>query len=390
MSLPFEGKFTLGVEEEFQIVHAETRELRSYISRLIEDGKSLLFERVRPELHRSVVEVGTSICTDVAAVRRELNQLRWDLADLAARGGMRIVAASTHPFSDWRHQEVSEGPRYAAIIEEIQDIARANLIFGLHIHVGMPDKETAIALYNQVRYFLPHLLALTTSSPFWLGRATGLMSYRTEIFKRFPRTGIPETFDSYSHFEQLIDLLVKTGCIDNGKKIWWDVRPHYAFNTVEVRICDMPTRLDHTIAIVALVQALMAKLYMLHRRNMSWRTYPSGLIEENKWRAARYGIRGKLIDFAESRERPYRDLLMELVYFVRDAAEVLGTQHELDGVFNILDEGTSAERQLEVYKESGGDVRAVVDWLIEETMKGIVEPSREDDDGSDRPGSIEC
>jgi carboxylate-amine ligase len=371
-SAPFDGQFTLGVEEEFQLVNAESRALYSYISRLLEDGKSLLRERVRPELHQSVVEVGTNVCPDVASVHRELTELRCDLSSLAARGGMRIVAASTHPFSDWRAQDIVDQPRYQELIEEIQDIARANLIFGLHIHVGIRDKETAIALTNQVRYFLPHILALTTSSPLWIGRATGLMSVRSEMFRRFPRTGIPDVFDSFSHFKDFVDLLVKTGCIDNGKSIWWDVRPHHVYDTVEIRICDMPTRLDHTITIVALVQALMAKLYTLYRKNQAWRTYSRSLIEENKWRAARWGIRGKLI---ESRERPFAELAEELVELVREPAEIFGTEPEIEGVFKILKEGTSAERQLEVFRDSNGDPKAVVDWLIQETMRGVVPPA---------------
>jgi len=371
---PFDGQFTLGVEEEFQLVKADTGELYSYISRLLEDGKSLLRERVRSEMHQSVVEVGTNVCPDVAAVRAELTELRCDLSELAAKGGMRIIAASTHPFSDWRQQEIVDQPRYHEIVEEIQDIARANLIFGLHIHVGIHDKEAAIALTNQVRYFLPHILALTTSSPLWIGRNTGLMSHRTEVFKRFPRTGIPDVFDSYSHFKDFVDLLVKTGCIDNGKKIWWDVRPHHVYDTVEIRICDMPTRLEHTVTIVALVQALMAKLYMLYRKNMAWRTYSRGLIEENKWRAARWGIKGKLIDFGESRERPFPELAKELINFVREPAEIFGTEEEVAGVFGILKEGTSADRQVEILRQTNGNNKAVVDWLVQETMRGVVPP----------------
>lgn len=365
-----DGQFTLGVEEEYQIVDPETRELRSYISRLLEDGKSVLRERVRMEMHQSVVEVGTDVCKSVAEVRRELVEMRTELDRIARRGGLRIVAASTHPFSDWKTQEISPNQRYYTIVEDLQDVARANLIFGLHVHVGVKDKEMAIALQNEVRYFLPHLLSLTTSSPFWLGRRSGLMSTRSQIFKRFPRTGIPDAFESYAQFQSFVNLLIKTGCIDDGKKIWWDVRAHHIFDTVEVRICDMPTRMDHTITIVALIQALMAKLYLMHRRNTSWRTYSRSLIEENKWRAVRFGSDAKLIDFGRQEERPFVDLIEELVDFVDEAAGIFGTKDEVRKAIDIAKNGTSAHRQIEAFEKTK-DMKDVVDWLIQETMHGL-------------------
>jgi carboxylate-amine ligase len=371
-----DGQFTLGVEEEYQIVHPESRELRSYVSRLIEDGHSVLTERVRPEMHQSMVEVGTSICKDVGEVRKELVFMRKELQNLAAKGGLCVVAASTHPFSDWKVQDITDRDRYHGLIEELQDVARANLIFGLHVHVGIKDKEDAIALANQVRYFLPHLLALTTSSPLWLGRNTGLASIRSEIFKRFPRTGIPDEFPTYSSFTDFVGTLVKTGCIDNAKKIWWDVRVHPIFETVEIRVCDMPTNINHTMAVVALVQALMAKLYLLRRQNVCWRPYSRMLIEENKWRAVRYGIAGKLLDLGKQTEVPVPDLVAELVELVDDAAKLLGTQDEVRKVERILKEGTSAQRQVEVYRRSNGDPKAVVDWLIRETMNGLDDPNQ--------------
>lgn len=367
-----DGQFTLGVEEEFQIVHPETRELRSYVSKLLEErDKTVLRERVRAEMHQSMVETGTGICQNIGDVRRELIELRTELDYLARKGGLRIVAASTHPFSDWKTQEITPRERYNNLVEELQDVARANLIFGLHVHVGIKEKEVAMVLANQVRYFLPHLLTLTTSSPFWLGRHTGLKSTRSEIFKRFPRTGIPGEFPSYKAFEDFVELLVKTGCIDNAKKIWWDVRVHPFFDTVEIRVCDMPTRIDHTIAIVALIQALMAQLYLLYRKNMAWRSYSSALIEENKWRAVRWGLDGKLIDFGKQTEVPVRHLIGELLDFVDEAAGLLGTRDELKGIQNILKEGTSADWQLDVWRRSGGDTKAVVDFLIKETMEGL-------------------
>lgn len=367
-----DGQFTLGVEEEFQIVHPGTRELHSYVSKLLEEGtpeSAVLRERVRPEMHQSVVETGTGICRDIRQVRSEITELRANLMGLAKKGGLRIVAAGTHPISDWKKQEITDGERYKGIVDDLQDVARANLVFGLHVHVGIHDKEVAMVLANQVRYFLPHILALSTSSPFWLGRDSGLKSIRSEIFKRFPRTGIPETFDSYAAFASYVDLLVKTGCIDNAKKIWWDVRAHPFFDTVEIRVCDMTTRIDDTIAIAALIQAIMGKLYLLYRRNLGFRNYKSALIEENKWRAVRYGLDGQLIDFGKRIQLPTRDLIVELLDFVAEAADIFRSHDELDRIRKILAEGTSADRQLRIFRETN-DLNAVVDDLIEQSTLG--------------------
>jgi carboxylate-amine ligase len=367
-----DGQFTLGIEEEFQIVHAETRELRSYVSQLLEEGRqnALLRERVRPEMHQSVVETGTGICRDIKQARAEVTELRGSLRDLAKKEGLRIVAAGTHPFSDWKKQDITDGDRYKGIVEDLQDVARANLIFGLHVHVGLKDKEVAMALANQVRYFLPHILALSTSSPFWLGRSTGLKSIRSEIFKRFPRTGIPGRWDSYQQFQAYVDLLVKTGCIDNAKKIWWDVRAHPFFDTVEIRICDMTTRIDDTVAMAALIQAVMGKLYLLYRRNLGFREYSRELIEENKWRAVRYGLDGQLIDFGKREQVPVRVLIGELLEFVQEAAEIFQSQDDLERIRELLRDGASADRQLAVFAKSGGSFNAVVDDLIEQSIIG--------------------
>ena len=367
-----DGQFTLGVEEEFQIVHAETRELRSYVSQLLEEGKkhAILRERVRPEMHQSVVETGTGICRDIKQARDEITELRQTLVTLAKKDNLRIVAAGTHPFSDWKKQDITDGERYKVIVEDLQDVARANLIFGLHVHVGIKDRDVAMALANQVRYFLPHILALSTSSPFWLGRDSGLKSIRSEIFKRFPRTGIPGHFDSYAQFQQYVDLLVKTGCMDNAKKIWWDVRAHPFFDTVEVRVCDMTTRLDDTVAITALIQALMGKLYLLYRRNLGFREYRRELIEENKWRAVRYGLDGSLIDFGKMEQVPVRALIGELLDFCEETSEIFGSQHELERIRTILKEGTSADRQLKVFAKTQS-YEAVVDDLIEQSSLGL-------------------
>ena len=367
-------KFTLGIEEEFQIVDPVTRELRSHVSQMLADGKMLLQEHIKesikPEMHKSVVEVGTGICANIDEARKSVLELRQGLHQLASKSGLRIVGAGTHPFSDWRAQEIMEHERYKMIVDEMGDIARANLIFGLHVHIGIEDLETAIALMNQMRYFLPHILALSTSSPFWLGRNTGLKSVRATIFKRFPRTGIPDYFNSWADFENFIGTLIKTGCIDNGKKIWWDIRPHAFFNTLEVRICDLPTRLEETIAIAALIQATVVTLYNLRERNLSFNIYRPTLVEENKWRAARYGVRGKMIDFGKQQEIDYQDLMYEYIRFVDEAVDALGSRHAINYIHKILQEGTSADRQLAVYEKSGGDLKAVVDYLIKDTMDG--------------------
>lgn len=282
---------------------------------------------------------------------------------------MRIVAAGTHPFSDWKTQEITNRERYHNVVEDLQDIARANLVFGLHVHVGIKDKEVGMALANQVRYFLPHILALSTSSPFWIGRSTGLKSTRSEIFKRFPRTGIPGHFESYKSFESFVELLVNSGCIDNAKKIWWDVRCHPFFDTVEVRICDMTTRIDDTLAIAALIQGVMGKLYLLYRRNQAWREYSHMLIEENKWRAVRYGLEGQLIDFGKREQVPTKVLVAELLDFISEAADIFHTQDDLDRIRTLCQEGTSADRQLRVMKETGS-LKAVVDDLAAQTIMG--------------------
>jgi glutamate---cysteine ligase / carboxylate-amine ligase len=366
-----DGQFTLGIEEEFQIVHPETRELHSYVSQLLEGGQghSILRERVRPEMHQSVVETGTGICRDIRQARAEICELRGSLQALAKKGGLRIVAAGTHPFSDWKKQEITDGDRYKGLVEDLQDVARANLIFGLHVHVGIKDREVAMALANQIRYFLPHILALSTSSPFWLGRATGLKSTRSEIFKRFPRTGIPSFFPSYAAFQKYVDLLIKTGCIDNAKKIWWDVRAHPFFDTVEIRVCDMTTRIDDTVAMAALIQAVMGKLYLLYKKNLGFREYARELIEENKWRAVRYGLDGQLIDFGKQEQVPVRHLVGELLEFCAEPAEIFGLAAEFDRIRDILREGTSADRQLGIYAKAQ-NFHDVVDDLIDQSMIG--------------------
>jgi carboxylate-amine ligase len=366
-------RFTIGVEEEFQIIDPTTCELRSHVMQLVSAASPSIVEQVKHEMHQSIVETGTKICESVSELRIEMHRTRGELVAAAERADLQVAAAGTHPFSSWIDQVITPGERYQNIVEELQQLARSLLIFGMHVHVAMPDKQTTIDMMNMVRYFLPHLLALSTSSPFWMGRDTGLKSYRTTVFRRFPRTGVPEQFESWSAYENFINLLVRLNCIDNGKKIWWDVRPHPTFGTLEFRMFDVITKVEEAVAIAALTQAIVVKLHKLYKRNMSYRNYGRALIEENKWRAARYGIEGKLIDFGKEAEVPMRELAAELLEFVDDVVDELGSRSAVEYVHTILNEGTSAERQLRVYQQTG-DLKAVVRHLVEETRGGLTHP----------------
>jgi carboxylate-amine ligase len=363
-------QFTLGIEEEFQIVDPQTRQLRSHVSEMLEEGQMLLGEQIKPEMIQSQIEVGTGVCKNIQEARADITRLRSIIASLAAKNGLKIIAASTHPISRWQDQKIFDDERYELLIQELQTVARSLLIFGLHVHVGVADRDRQIHIMNASRYFLPHVLALSTSSPFWMGHNTGLKSYRSEIFKQFPRTDIPDHFDSYSGFQRYIELLVKTGCIDNGKKIWWDARPHPFFPTIEFRVCDIPTRVDDTIAIAALFQAIVAKLDKLIEKNLGFRLYRRMLIQENKWRAVRWGLDGKMIDFGKQKEVPARDLIRELLDFVDDVLDNLGSRKEVEHIHTILERGTSADEQLRVYSETN-DLNQVVDRLIEVTTENV-------------------
>lgn len=362
--------FTLGVEEEYQVVDLTTKELCSHEQKIVEAANRVLEDQVKAEMHQAVVEVGTNICADIQQARAEVTHLRKTVSNIARSLGFGIGAAGTHPFSMWQTQLITEHPRYNEIVNELQDAARSNLIFGLHVHVGMPDKEMAIHIANSVRYFLPHIYALSTNSPFWEGRNTGFKSFRSKVFDKFPRTGIPDYFDSFAEYENYVKLLVKTNCIDNAKKIWWDVRVHPFFDTIEFRICDVPMTIDETIAITALIQALVAKLYKLREQNLNFMIYKRALVNENKWRAGRYGIDGKMIDFGKEMEVNTRALLIELLEFVDDVVDELGSRAEINRVYKILENGTGADRQLAIY-EATNDLRAVVDYYLEQTLLGI-------------------
>jgi carboxylate-amine ligase len=364
--------FSLGIEEEYQTIDPVTRDLRSHIqTEMLAEGKLRLQERVKAEMHTSVVEVGTRVCRNIDEAREDIYELRREMIKLARENGLILVAGATHPFADWRTQEIYPDPRYVQVVKDLQLVARSNLIFGLHVHVGIEDREAAIRIMNSLRYFLPHIMALATNSPFWLGLNTGYKGYRAKVFENFPRTGIPDAFASYSEFENYVNLLVRTNCIDNAKKIWWDIRPHPYFSTVEVRACDIPLRAEETVAIAALIQATAVYLYKLHEANQDFRQYARPLLMENKFRAVRYGLDGKLIDFGKQQEVPLRNLLEEYLALIDPVVDELGSREAIEGVRTIMKTGTGADRQLKVFEESNHDLKAVVDYMARETAAGL-------------------
>jgi carboxylate-amine ligase len=363
---------TIGVEEEYQIIDPQTRELRSYITEILAEGQMLLREQVKPELHQSIVEIGTNVCHTPAEVRAELVRLRGTIMGLADKNGLKIAAAGTHPFSSWVTQEITPLERYLGVQQDMQDLAKQLLIFGTHVHIGIEDREFMIDAMNVIRYLLPHLLCLSTSSPFWMGRQTGLKSYRSIIFRHFPRSGMPRVFQSWADYTYLLDTLVQTHSVPDSTKIWWDVRPNGRYPTLEIRICDVCTRVDEAVCIAAILQAIVAKLWKLRRDNMTFRIYPSDLIEENKWRAVRYGLDGNLIDFGKQAEAPARDMIRELIeWFIGDIADELGSRREIEYALTILENGSSADRQVAVYERTQ-DLKAVVDSLIAESAEGVL------------------
>lgn len=378
---------TMGIEEEYQIIDPQSRNLYSYISELLsQDERRELKLDLKPEFMQSQVEVGSRVCRNVKEIRQEVIRLRRAVCDMAAESGLQIAAASTHPFAKWEDQQITEGLRYKELIDDMQGVARTLLIFGMHVHVGFGHKnnpalkDLMIDVMNQARYFVPHLLALSTSSPFWQGQNTGLRSYRSVVFEMMPRTGIPHSFESWAEYEAYERTMHKVGAF--GKKvttakIWWDIRPHPVFDTLEFRIADICTTVDEAVCIAALFQAICAKLVKLRLNNLSWRRYRHVHISENKWRAMRYGINGELIDFGREESVPFHFLAEELLDFLDDVLDELGSRKEVEFVRTILRNGTSADRQVRVYQQHGGDekreeaLKAVVDYLVSETKKGL-------------------
>lgn len=360
---------TIGIEEEYQIIDPESRELTSYISEFLEEGAMVFRDQVKPEMLQSQVETGSHVCRNIAEARAEVTRLRRLVSEIAEKNNRKIVAAGTHPFSRWQDQLVTDKDRYKGLIQDMQYVAKRLLIFGMHVHVGIPDRDLRIDIMNQMTYFMPHILTLSTSSPFWLGTNTGMKSYRSIVFQDLPRTGLPEYFNSAAEYEHHVSQLLKMNCIEEPTKIWWDIRPHPKFPTLEFRVCDCTTRIDDVIAIAALLQALVAKLGTLRKRNQTWRMYRRSLIEENKWRALKDGIEGKMLDLGKQEEVPVRFLLEEMLELVDDVVDPLGTRQEVEKIKNILKDGTSADRQLRTFQASGS-LEAVVDMLADETIAG--------------------
>jgi glutamate---cysteine ligase / carboxylate-amine ligase len=362
--------FTLGVEEEYMVLDPATGELKSHEQKIVHEGQKIIKDKVKAEMHQAVVEVGTDICADADEAWQDVATLRKTISEIANNLGYAMGASGTHPFSHWESQLITDHIRYNELVNELQEAARSNLIFGLHVHVGMETREMANHIANSTRYFLPHIYALSTNSPFWEGRLTGYKSYRTKVFDKFPRTGIPEAFESIEAYENYVKLLVKTNCIDNAKKIWWDLRVHPFFNTVEFRICDIPLTVDETITIAALFQAICARIYLLRSKNLNFMQYPRPLINENKWRASRYGIDGRLIDFGKEEEVNTRALLYELLEFIDPVVDHLGSRHRLAHIHKILETGTGADRQLAVFEKEKNLV-SVVDYIREQYLAGL-------------------
>jgi carboxylate-amine ligase len=359
--------FTLGVEEEYMVIDPQTRELKSHEQKIVHEGQKLIKDKVKAEMHQAVVDVGTDICANAEEAFKDVATLRGTISKIAGDLGLWVGASGTHPFSHWESQLITDHVRYNQIVNELQEAARSNLIFGLHVHVGMENNDMAMHIANSARYFLPHVYALSTNSPFWEGRKTGYKSFRTKVFDKFPRTGIPDYFESYEAYERYVNILIKTNCIDNAKKIWWDLRVHPFFNTVEFRICDVPMTINETIAIAALFQAICAKLYKLRHQNLNFIMYQRALITENKWRAGRYGIDGSMIDFGKETEVNTRLLIYELLDFVDDVVDDLGSRAFINYISKMMEQGTGADRQLAVYEKTNNLV-SVADYIHDQFL----------------------
>ena len=362
--------FTLGVEEEYMVVDPTSHELKSHEQKIVHEGQKVIKDKVKAEMHQAVVEVGTDICQDIDEAYQDVSLLRKTISGIANNLGFAMGASGTHPFSHWERQLITDHIRYNEIVNELQEAARSNLIFGLHVHVGMESREMANHIANSTRYFLPHIYALSTNSPFWEGRSTGYKSFRTKVFDKFPRTGIPDAFESIEAYDNYVKLLIKTNCIDNAKKIWWDLRVHPFFNTVEFRICDVPMTVDETIAIAALFQAICARIYMLRSKNLNFIQYSRALLNENKWRASRYGVDGYLIDFGKEEEVNTRALIYELLDFIDPVIDHLGSRHRIAFVHKMLEGGTGADRQLAVFEKTKS-LTAVVDYIQAQYLAGV-------------------
>ena len=371
--------FTIGVEEEYLIVDPETRDLvRDLPPGMMRQVEDILGHQVAPEFLRSQIEIGTLVSDTIPDARRDLARLRRTVADVAREYGLAPIAASTHPFADWWHQTHTDKDRYNQLADAMGGVVRRLLICGMHVHVCIEDKDMRIDLMNQVLYFLPHLLALSTSSPFWHGLDTGLKSYRTSVFRSLPRTGMPDEFGDWSDYRRHVAVLTGVGVVEDATKLWWDIRPSDRYPTLEMRVSDICTSIDDAIAVAAIYTSLLSMLYRSRIANQRWRIYSRMLINENLWRAQRYGITDSLIDFAKGELVPYADLLGEIIDLVAEDADLLGCRTEVEHARHIVTRGTSADRQIDTYKaavESGASdeeaLHSVVDFLIEETVANL-------------------
>lgn len=379
MSSYQDPSFTIGIEEEYLLVDPKTRNLaHDPPTTILEECRKRIGDQVTPEFLRSQIEVGTKICTSIAEAKEELHTLRSCIREVAEAHDLAMIAASTHPIADWDLQKHTEKDRYNILAQSMQTVARRLLICGMHVHVGIEDDDLRVDLMGQVSYFLPHLLALSTSAPFWRGRETGLKSYRMAVWNEMPRTGLPPQFDSYGEYRRLVEILVGTGVIEDATKLWWDVRPSDKFPTLEMRMTDICTRMEDAISIAAYYRCLLRMLWRLRRNNQRWRQYDRFMIAENRWRASRYGIDEGLIDFGKARIVPFPELLEELITLIREDAEFFDCVAEIERAREILERGTSAHKQVAAWqearqagKEDADALRDVVDMLIEETAHGL-------------------
>jgi carboxylate-amine ligase len=371
--------YRIGIEEEYQIIDPETRNLRFIVTRAGRDEQPVLRGRdgdspLGPRLTTAIQGLSSPLCRDMVETREALTAQREAICEMANERGLLVAAAGTHPFASWKQADVPVHGRYETLVADLHVVAQRLLIFGMHVHIGVEDRNFAIDCMNTVRYMLPHMFTLSTSSPFWAGRDTGLKSYRSILSDNLPRSGIPHYFPSYAEYRHYIELLLKTNCIRSEGEIWWNVRPHPVYPSLEFRVFDMCPSLDDTLGIVALVQAVVAWLYDMRRRNVSFRLYPRSLVDENKWRAERYGLDGKLIDFGKEQQLPARALLRELLRLVDPFVEELGSRQEINHLYALIERGTSADRQRRVFRDNGGEsnrevaLRAVVDSVVKETM----------------------
>ena len=368
-----EPSFTMGIEEEYLLVDRETLKLAEAPDGLMEDCKAALGDQVSPEFLRCQVEVGTKVCKNIGEAREDLSHLRRTVAEVAAKYGLAPIAVSCHPTADWKEQHHTDRERYNVLRSDLAGVGRRMLISGAHVHIGIEDDDLRIDLMNQASYFLPHLLALSCSSPFWQGEDTGLSSYRLTVFDNLPRTGLPPRLESFSSYTRAVQAIVKTGAIEDATKVWWDLRPSDRFQTLETRICDMCPRLEHILTIAAVIQGLMRMLWRLKTRNQRWRIYDHFLVGENRWRAQRYGVTEGLIDFGRGAVVPFEELVEELIEVLTEDGVALGSLEEIRGTRDILETGNSATRQRAVYQAAcagGADtetaMEAVLQSLIEE------------------------